>query len=147
MFTLFFSFLLGVAAVIQGGLNKQMTSDWGLFGALLINSTVLLIIVILMAFATAIYPQYFPAYLAPKFNWSTWKWWYFIPAICGTMLITGIPLAITKWGALVVFLTIVVGQMVSSIVWDMSMEGIALDPKRLLGVALAIVGLAISSWR
>lgn len=141
------SLFLGFIAVIQGGLNKQITQDWGLAGAVTINSSILLLIVIVFAVITASFPQYFPHIFIPKFNWATWKWWYIIPAFCGFALIAGIPYAISKQGALIVFLAIVVGQMLCSLFWDYYMEAIPISPKRIIGAFLAIAGLAITVWR
>jgi len=74
------------------------------------------------------------------------EWWYLLPGICGFALVMGIPWAIPRIGATRVFLFVVVGQMIASLVWDLIVEKKTPDIQRLVGAALAIGGLLVSSW-
>lgn len=156
------SFSLGAIAVLQGGLNRQIAREWGLSVAIFMNAFLLLILATLFILVCYFYPQYFNQVFSPKVNfsepattghnsWQTfltqWRWWFMIPAFCGFALVSGIPALIPKLGAAGVFLCIVVGQMVFSLLWDLKIEAMPPDPKKLLGVALAFLGLMISYWK
>jgi uncharacterized membrane protein YdcZ (DUF606 family) len=141
------SFFLGFLAVLQAGLNREITKVWGLSSAVLINSSVLLVFTISFFWLSLRHPQIFPPSFAAKVNFSTWKWWFIIPAICGFCIISGIPALIPRMGATSVFLSLVVSQMTFSLVWDLCVEHMSFEPRRLVGVALALTGLFIASWK
>lgn len=141
------SFLLGAVAVLQGGLNRQIAREWGLSSAIFLNSIILLLIALSFVIACIFFPQMFPAAFVPRLNFSQWRWWYIIPAFCGFALVAGIPALIPKLGAAGVFLCIVVGQMIFSLIWDIKIENLPIDSRRLIGVGLAFIGLLISYWK
>ncbi len=141
------SFFLGAVAVLQGGLNRQITKDWGLATAIFLNSALLLLITFCFALVCHFYPQFFPDSFPPKFGSSSWRWWFVLPALCGFTLIAGIPFAIPKLGAAGVFLCIMLGQVTFSMIWDLKVEQIPLEPKRLIGISLAALGLIITYWK
>lgn len=144
---LLFSLFLGTVAVLQGGLNRQITRVWGLAGAVALNGVVVAALTLGFAFVCFRYSHLFPQATAPRVSWSTLRWWFVVPGLCGFALITGIPLVISQRGALAVFLGIVVGQMITSLLWDLLVESQSLDVKRLIGASLALIGLLISNWR
>ena len=118
------SFLIGAVAVVQGGVNRKITTDWGLSGAIFLNSLLVLIVAVLFVAACKLTPQYFPESFAAKFDTSTFKWWYFLPSICGFIIICAIPAFIPKIGASSVFLCMVIGQLIFSLIWDYRFENI-----------------------
>ena len=137
MAALLFSLFLGAVAVMQGGLNRMMATRMPLSYAVLINS--------LLFFAVAIAYWFFSA----RHTESSIKpeWWYILPGILGAIFVFGIPWAIPQIGALKVFLCIVVGQMVMSIVWDKIIENKTPDLQSLLGTGITVVGVIVASWR
>lgn len=144
----FISILIGALAVIQGGLNRQMAKSVGLSSALLINSIFVLIFAYIFWLVAAKSVHLFQESMAPRGSLvSDFKWWYLIPSVCGFLLILGIPSIIPKLGAQSVFLCIVVGQMIFSLIWDLTFEGKSIDAMRITGVVIALIGLLISSWK
>ncbi len=136
------TFLLGGAAVLQGGLNRHVMGAWGLSGAILFNTVVLFSIALIFAAVAHYYPQLVPEGSSLKAN--DFKWWFVIPGMCGFLLVAMIPLAIPKIGASGVFLSIVVGQLFFSLLWDIKVEQIAIEPQRVVGILLALVGVVLS---
>lgn len=144
MNAIFFSVILGAVAVLQGGLNRQLMSKWGLANAILINNAVVLLLsalfwIVLLKFANV------SNELSPKISGFKWQWWVLFPGICGFLFVAGLPITIAKIGALRVFLSVVVGQMIFSLIWDNLVEGLSSDPRRLIGAGLAIAGLVVAS--
>ncbi len=143
----FASFLIGGVAVLQAGLNRQISKSAGLLGATLLNTVLMFFVLVLIWLATRYAPQFFSESFVPKWNPSELKWWVIIPGLCGIVLVAGIPTLLPKLGASGVFLGIVVGQMICSLLWDVFVEQMPFEPKRLVGASLAIVGLLIVNWK
>lgn len=138
---------LGAGGVLQAGLNRQLARESGLSLAVLLNGALLTAVAALVALVSYRYPQLFPAYLPPRWEALALRWWLVVPALCGVALLIGIPALIPKLGATGVFLCIVVGQMLFSLLWDQQVERLPLDPRRIAGVGLALAGLLLASWR
>ncbi len=146
MIYLLVSLSIGGLAVLQAGLNRQIASQMGLSTAVLINSVFLLLVTSLFWAICSFYPQLFPDSFRSQFSWEQLRWWQFIPALCGFALITGIPGLIPKLGAAGVFLCVVVGQLTFSFLWDLAIEQRPFETQRLIGILVAILGMAIANW-
>lgn len=134
--------MLGAAAVVQGGLNRYVMADWGLSGAILFNTVVLLVIAMTFAAISHYFPQYLPE--GTPLKSAAYKWWFIVPGICGFLLVAGIPSAIPKIGASGVFLSIIAGQLFFSLLWDFKVEQMVIEPQRVIGVVLALIGVYLS---
>ena len=143
----FYSFLIGAVAVIQGGVNRKITTEWGLSGAIFLNSILVLLVAGLFVWVCQAYPSYFPQNFTAKFNSSTYRWWYLLPSICGFIIICAIPAFIPKIGASSVFLCMVIGQLIFSLLWDLKFENIAISSQKIIGISIAIIGLVVSYWK
>ena len=73
--------------------------------------------------------------------------WFLLPGIIGFLLITMLPLAISRAGALAVFLALIAGQVVAGMLWDALREGRMPDVPRVAASLLVIAGAALASWR
>lgn len=144
MIAIYASIILGAIAVLQAGLNRQVTSHVGLSSAVLLNTLVLLVVSVVFLFLSHRFAESLPAQFSPK-EFSFKAWWYIIPGVCGFLLVAGIPWAISRSGALTAFLCLVIGQMVASLIWDHFYESISFSLWRVLGAVLAITGLIIST--
>lgn len=134
--------MLGVAAVIQGGLNRQISGQWGLAGAALFNTLVLLIVTSSLLAVAKSRPDLLPEFFRLKGGFASFQWWYLLPGLCGMALVVGIPFAINRLGAFPVFLGILGGQLVMSLIWDAMVEHKPVTALRLAGAGLAI----LSAW-
>lgn len=147
MTTMIFTLLLGAAAVIQGGINRQVMNSWGVTSAILLNNSVILFAAVLLYVAVKCWPQFFPAAFRGGAAFSDFSWHYALPGLCGLFLVAGIPLAIGKIGALNVFLGIVCGQVVGSLIWDKLAFGIPLTWPRIAGAVFALIAVLLQRMR
>ena len=56
------------------------------------------------------------------------RWWYFIPGLCGFLIVFGIPYGIIRIGALLTITLMICTQIITSIFWDTFVEQIPLSP-------------------
>lgn len=135
--------MVGIIAVFQGTINRLVSEDLGLSKAVHLNNIVVFIIGILFFYVVRFFPQWFPAFIRPKDGWGHLSWWYIIPGLCGFAIVAGVPYAISKLGALRVFIVIVAAQVITSIIWDYYKEGIPVTSTRLIASVLAILSVII----
>lgn len=126
---------LGLVAVLQAGLNRRIAEVWGIAGATLTNALVLLVL------ASALYAS---GYVSGKINLSEFKYWYLFPGALGLALVVGLPLSISKWGALNTFLWLIASQILMSSLLDYWIEGHDFSWKRVIGGLVAIFGAWIA---
>ena len=146
MFWLFiFPMFLGVAAVLQGGLNRQISDHIGLAGAVVINNIVLLGFALILYAVSMQKPAWLPDVFYNKASMLEFKWWYIFPGLMGYSLVAGVPWAISKIGALNLFVGLVGAQMVASILWDYYFENTPITMLRIFGAVLAFSGVFVLS--
>lgn len=138
---------LGIAGVLQGGLNRQMALKWGLASAVFVNAVVFFIACLALFLAAKAGASWIASDFSIRGNLSQFKWWYLLPGLFGFAFVVGIPYAIPRIGALQVFLGIIAFQLIGSMLWDLWVEGIAISWHRVAGSALALVGAGIASYR
>ncbi len=134
---------LGVAAVLQGGLNRQIAAQVGLPSAVLINASVLLLLSSALWILACRSPATLPAFMQLAGHPALFRAWWLLPGLLGLALVLGIPYAIPRLGAFPVFLGILVGQMITSLAWDAVLEGRPLTATKLCGAALALVAAVL----
>lgn len=133
---------LGFAAVLQGGLNRQISTDWGLPPTVLANAVVLLVcagIVFLATLSAA--PESLLAHRQFLANLSLRQ---LLPGLLGFSIVFLIPYTIAQYGALNVFLGLIAAQLFASGLWDYWFEGQGLNIYRLTGAGLAGLGAWIA---
>ena len=136
---------LGLAAVLQAGLNRQIATHWGLSGAALLNGLIVAAMAILVFLLAGRYPAGFPELVRPKGELAGFRAWYLLPGLLGIFLVLGIPLGMQKLGALRVFLTLIVVQIAAALLWDVAVERIPLTATRLIGALTALAGVVLVS--
>ena len=132
--------LLGFAAVLQGGLNRQIASQWGLAAAALFNTLVLLLAVLGLLLLARWRPELMPPFFQLRGGLTDIRWWWVFPGLCGLALVAGIPWTISRIGAFPVFLGILSGQLIMSLAWDAFVEHRPVTTLRLVGAGLALLG-------
>ncbi|MCB9763182.1 MAG: DMT family transporter [Alphaproteobacteria bacterium] len=137
--------LLGFAIVGQGVLNRAVGERWGLSAAVVLNATVLLASATAVMLLVRSAPQRFPAFFSPHPSLDASAWWFIFPGMLGCVIVTGVPWAISRFGAAPVFVLVVAGQMVASLAWDALVEGRPATLPRVAGAALAVAGAALVS--
>ena len=137
------SLFLGLAAVLQGGLNRAASENWGLALTILVNNIVIAVMSLAFYFWVKGNPAIFPEFLHLKSGLLSIKWWYILPSFFGFAIVAGIPFAIYKIGALKFSLWFVAAQMIISILWDFFYDGVPITASR-IGAASLCIGAA--SW-
>lgn len=133
-----FAFGLGAVAVLQGGLNRVISEKLPLGATVILNALIFLTVALI---------YWFVAEKQAIQNGFKPEWWYVIPGVLGAIFVFGIPWAIPQIGALRVFLCIVAGQMVVSLIWDKVAENRSPDLQGILGALLAVAGVVVASWK
>lgn len=137
--------VLGTFAVMQGGINRVIASEHGLAVAALGNAGVIIVSGLLFFFSVKFFPRLFPHFFHVTSTPYAFQWWYIIPGLLGMCLVIGMPLAISKIGSAQMFVGMIGGQLVGSLLWDFFVEGVELSIKRCLAVLLTFLGVLLMS--
>ena len=140
--------VVGLAVVLQGGFNRQVSAHWGLATTVLVNGIVFLVVSLLLWGAMKLRPDFLPReFLPPEQGGAVAVWRVILPGVFGVVIVTGLPWAITRMGALGAVLVLLVTQLVVSMVWDAVVEGVPVQPLRVVGAALALAGAWLAQPR
>jgi transporter family-2 protein len=131
---------LGVAAVVQTGINRQIGQQWGTIVTSFASGMVLALTAALILVAASVFLGGQGAGAQPT---STPAWWWVFPGILGFCIVAGLPLSMDRIGAARVFFLMIGGQMVASLVWDAIFEHRAISVTRIAGIAFALVGATL----
>jgi uncharacterized membrane protein YdcZ (DUF606 family) len=140
--------ILGGSGVIQAVMNKDIAAVYGLSLASLINGAIVVLCAVFVFVLVQYFPGYFPDILIfNKNNVKVFQWWYLIPGVIGFCLVLLVPLAIMEVGTLPVFLGIIAGQIIVSIVWDAYYENIPVNIICVVGALLTFMGAFLVLWK
>lgn len=143
----FLPFIFGAMAVLQGGLNRLIARDWGLAGTVFLNSLMLSTAALGLYVWARNNPGALPEVFRDRGSFSSFSWWYLIPGLCGFTLVTGLPFAIQKIGALKVFVGLIAAQLLVSMIWDARIEQLPITSTRVLGALLSFCGALLVAWK
>jgi len=135
--------LLGALAVFQPILNRLMLDLRGQSFVAWLNSLVLFTVASLTLLAIYTNSEKFPEYLRPKFN-GEWRWWYVLPGLMGFLVVFNLPLAIRSFGSFSTILALILGQLLTSLVYDAYTSGQLPGLSRILGLVFALAGVYLS---
>lgn len=136
-------FLLGSIVVFQPSLNRVIFEHKGLSFAVLLNGAILFVIAAIFFLAISLSPERFPDIFRFLPN-RGFSWWYILPGIMGFLLVLLVPVMIKNLGAFPVVITMILGQVTTSFLWDIYQEGVSLSAARLLGLILVMTGAYFS---
>ncbi len=134
---------LGSLVVIQPLLNRMIYLERGLSLAALINATVLWLFSSCLFLFTWLAPTATPEIFRLK-SYHLWHWWYVLPGLIGLVLVSMVPIAIDKLGTFITVLAMLVGQLLTSFIWDIITHHEPIVSTRALGLILAISGAYLS---
>jgi transporter family-2 protein len=138
---------IGFMSVVQNALNRQVGLQTGLATAVFINACIVFVSGLLLILAIRFFPERFGQFVGGPSEPIVFKWWYLVPGIFGFCVIFGLPYAMTKLGALNVFICFVSAQVLGSMVWEALIDRAAPSGLRVFGAGLAMVGVLLVSWR
>jgi transporter family-2 protein len=133
---------VGFATVIQGGLNRQISSSLGLPLVAILSTAVLLFAAVALWIAVRINPENFSTLF--RMNTNEFHWWYLVPGLFGFIIVIGIPFSIEKIGALNSFIAMIAAQIAGSMLWDLLIEHRSITPLRLVCAILAFISAALT---
>ena len=135
---------VGILTVLQGGMNKSISGQYGIAGATVLNSLLVLVFAVGIYFVVNHPKSPFPPYMKLPEGWTgVFRWWYVLPGLCGCLVVLGIPLGIIHIGAMQTMVFMICAQVVASMAWDLWVENIALSELRVLGGALVMGGAVL----
>lgn len=137
---------VGISGILQGGFNRNMSNQLGLAQALLLGNILVLLYSIILYFAVAKFPESLPEMFRLRAPLTSFKWWYIFPSLFGFIIISGIPLGISKIGAVKVTVLIVVAQMITSILWDIFVDHLPINAMKGLGLLFSLVAVACTLY-
>lgn len=141
---MFLPLLLGFLGILQGALNKTMSSTIGLTWMVLVGNAITLAVCICFFLVVKTYPTYFPDFV--KIKTLSFKWWYIVPGIFGFIFVAGMPLAFYKVGAVKTTVGLIAAQMVTSVLWDIFVDGINVSFNKGLGIAFAFASVIMITF-
>lgn len=132
---------LGVVGILQGAINRQVSTYIGVAQATLITN----VATVFMCTAFFIFAKHYSEALPPLFQIkapiTTYKWWFIFPPIFGFLIVAGMPYAIFKLGAVKVTVGLIAAQMVTSVVWDIFVEDINLNLMKIAGIVFSFISV------
>jgi transporter family-2 protein len=137
--------ILGIVGILQGTINRQVANYIGVAQATLITNMATVIICTLFYFYAKNYAETLPSIFQIKAPFSTYKWWFIFPPIFGFLIVAGMPFAFSKLGAVKVTVLLIAAQMLTSVLWDMFVEGLELNLLKISGIIFAILSVAMIS--
>lgn len=145
---IFLTIFVGLATVLQAGINRSIGTAMDLNLAVFLNSAMVLVISGSFYFVARLIPERMSPLFSPQpvdaSKLASLGWKIILPGLCGFCIVVGIPWAMTKLGALKVFLFMIGSQLIFSSLWDYVVEGIPFTTKRILGALITLVGASIA---
>lgn len=138
--------LLGVMAVLQATFNRHIAREWGLAPAAALNTSVA--VVLSLAFVLYCVERGADSgLLRINVELSRMRVWWVLPGCFGIAIVVGLPWAVSRLGALPVFVGLVAAQVLTSALWDRLVDGAHLPPGRIAGAVLAVASVALANWK
>lgn len=138
-------FALGAIGLLQGALNRKIASHLGVTQTTLITNLGTVTLCLIAYFSARNFPEYLHPMFQIKMPITTYKWWYVIPPVFGFLIISGMPYAISEFGAVKVTVGLIAAQMVVSVLWDLFVEGIGLNTFKIIGITMAALSVIFTS--
>lgn len=133
-----YSMALGAMVVCQPAINRLVLADKGLAFAVFLNA----VVVFAAASAFLLMASWSPFKMPQLFYESptgAMHWWFILPGIFGFLLIASVPIMMKNLGALPTMTAMLLGQMATSMIWDMS-NGTTITFTRIGGLVLTTAG-------
>ena len=132
-------FILGMIGILQGAFYRKISESIGLTHAVAIGNTFAFLLTIPIVIFIYKNPQWFPDYIQFKSPIGAFKWWYLVPGFFGIFIVFGLPMAITKIGAVRSTVLIIIAQIITSIAWDLGVEHLQLSLTKWIAMVLGVI--------
>lgn len=139
------SLLMGALGVLQNTLNKHYAASLGFGLTLLVNGIVLCACSVAFFLALRAIPaESLPEIFRPVAAARGLRPFDVLPGIFGFLIISSLPWVIERQGATRVFIAIIAAQLVTSMFWDLLVEGASVGGWRAAGAGLALLGALLA---
>jgi uncharacterized membrane protein YdcZ (DUF606 family) len=139
------SLVIGALGVLQNTLNKQYSASLGIGLTLLVNGIVVCACGLAFFLALRLIPAAsLPELFRPVAAARGIRAYDLLPGLFGFLIIAACPWVIERLGATRVFIAIIAAQLVVSMMWDWSVEGLPPTAWRMAGGALALLGACLA---
>jgi transporter family-2 protein len=128
-------------------MNRRFAGEWGLWSATLVNMVVALLATVAVYAAVRWAPGMLPGGSSQVLRFQGFTPWHLLPGLCGVLIVVGMPLAISRLGAVQSVLLLIAAQLVTSLVWDATVENRPATAARVVGSVVAFAGAAIAVWK
>ena len=135
--------IIGMAGILQGGLNKEMSLKIGVGQTVLVGQPLTFIFGVLFYLVVKFFPGLFSPIYHLKAPLMTWKWWFIIPGFLGLLIVSLFPEAIHELGAVKTTVLIVAAQVIFSVFWDMTVEKLPISTFKWLGMVFAFISVVL----
>lgn len=137
-------FALGVVAVLQATMNKEISTQVGLAAATALNMAGAAVCAFAFAAVCALRGE---TNGIARWTWdpAAFRAFWCLPGAIGFVIVLGLPWAVQRIGALSTFVALVAAQVVTSAAWDRVAEGVPLSPARIAGALCAIAAVVLTS--
>ena len=84
--------IVGLAVVLQGGFNRQVSTQWGLANTVFVNGIVFLAVSLILWGTMKLRPGLLPReFLPPESAGAVAAWRVILPGVFGVVIVTGLP--------------------------------------------------------
>ena len=135
---------VGIAIVAQSGLNRDLALSQGLAAALFYNCCLTCLLSGALWVLVLWFPQNFPALIRSSRQWFPLKSAHLGAALGGCCIILGMPIAISRLGAVRALSLVITVQLSCGLIWDAHSGVSYLSAGKILGVGVMLLGAWLS---
>jgi len=139
--TIVLPLLIGCFGILQGTMNRVIATHIGVAQASLITNIGSTIICLFFYLFAKSYSNLLPELYHIKAPLTNYKWWFIFPPMLGFAIIAGIPYSIAKLGAVKVTVGLIAAQMITSVLWDLLVEGVTINMMKFIGIVFAFLSV------
>lgn len=132
---------IGCFGILQGAINRMVANHIGVAQASLITNVGSTLICVFFYLFVKAYSHLLPEFYQVKAPLTTYKWWFIFPPMLGFAIIAGIPYSIAKLGAVKVTVGLIAAQMITSVLWDLLVEGVSINMMKFVGIVFAFLSV------
>jgi transporter family-2 protein len=139
----FIPLILGAFGILQGTINRQVAGHIGVAQATLISNMGTFVICLGFYSLVKYMPHLVPDFFQVRTPITTYKWWFIFPAIFGFLIVTGMPFAFAKLGAVKVTVCLIAAQMLTSALWDIYIDNLEFNMLKIFGIVFSVISVVL----
>lgn len=137
--------VIGFTSVLQATVNRRMMRVWDVLSVTAFNSALILVLTLAALGLRRWLDPPAGGLFAARFALSGVRWEFLIPSLASAFFMAGMPVAVAHGGAARAFPLLIAGQVCMSLLWDRFASSAPVEPTRVLGAALVLVGAIVAN--